>query len=169
MTQKKQQPAINTPDLCDAYPERVQVLEPIMRNFGGRRAFGGEISTVKCFEDNSLAKQRLGEPGEGRVLVIDGGGSLHRALIGGDVATMAADNGWTGVIVYGCIRDVDELAEIDLGVWALGAVPMKTKKRNAGELDVPLNFGGVNFHHGDWAYADDNGVIVADGELEMPG
>ncbi|MDX1610366.1 MAG: ribonuclease E activity regulator RraA [Halofilum sp. (in: g-proteobacteria)] len=160
-------PAISTPDLCDAHPDRVQVLEPMLHGFGGRAAFGGEIRTVKCYEDNSFVKQCLAEPGAGRVLVVDGGGSVRRALLGGDVAATAAANGWAGVIIYGCVRDVDELCEIDLGIQALGAVPMKTKKRNVGELDVPLNFGGVNFHGGDWVYADNNGVIVADGELKL--
>lgn len=157
--------AISTPDLCDAHPERVRVLEPMLRGFGGRSAFGGEVCTVKCYEDNSFVKQRLGEPGSGRVLVVDGGGSMRRALMGGDVAAMAVDNGWSGVILYGCVRDVEELCELDLGVQALGAIPLKTRKRNVGELDVPLTFGGVTFHGGDWVYADNNGVIVADGEL----
>lgn len=156
---------INTCDLCDAHPDDVQVLEPMFHNFGGCEAFGGEICTVKCFEDNSFVKQRLGEPGEGRVLVVDGGASIRRALLGGDVATMAAKNGWAGVIIYGCVRDVEELIEIDLGIQAMGVVPMKTKKRNVGELDVPLNFAGANFHQGDWIYADNNGVIVAERDL----
>jgi regulator of ribonuclease activity A len=158
---------ISTPDLCDAYPERVRVLEPMLRNYGGRSAFGGEVCTVKCFEDNSFVKQRLGEPGAGRVLVVDGGGSMRRALMGGDVAAMAVDNGWAGVIVYGCVRDVDEIHALDLGVQALGTVPLKTRKRNVGELDASLTFGGVTFHEGDWVYADNNGVIVADGELTV--
>lgn len=156
---------ISTPDLCDAHPERVRVLEPMLRNYGGRSAFGGEVSTVKCYDDNSFIKQRLGEPGAGRVLVVDGGGSMRRALMGGDVAAMAVANGWAGVILYGCVRDVDELRELDLGVQALGTIPLKTKKRNIGEFDASLTFGGVTFHSGDWVYADDNGVIVADGEL----
>jgi len=157
--------SISTCDLCDAFPDDVQVLEPMLHNFGGCEAFGGEIATVKCFEDNSFVKQRLGEPGEGRVLVVDGGASIRRALMGGDVAAMAADNGWAGAIIYGCVRDVDELIETDIGIQALGVVPMKTRKRNVGELDVPLNFGGVNFHQGHWAWADNNGVVVADRDL----
>lgn len=160
---------ISTPDLCDAHPERVRVLEPMLRNFGGRSAFGGAVSTVKCYEDNSFVRQRLGEPGTGRVLVVDGGGSMRRALMGDEVAAMAVDNGWAGVILYGCIRDVDEIRALDLGVQALGAIPLKTRKRNIGEVDVPLTFGGVTFHVGDWVYADNNGVIVADGELSPGG
>ena len=169
MTKKKNEPQISTPDLCDAYPERVQVLEPILHNYGGRRAFGGKVATVKCFDDNSVVRKRLEESGEGRVLVVDGGGSVHRALMGGDLAALGAANGWAGVILYGCVRDIDEIRETDLGVQALAVVPRKTRKRDVGELDVPLNFGGVNFHQGDWVYADNNGVIVADGELELPG
>lgn len=162
---KKRPTTISTPDLCDAHPERVRVLEPMLRNFGGHSAFGGRVSTVKCYEDNSFVKQRLGEPGAGRVLVVDGGGSMRRALMGGDVAAMAVDNDWAGVILYGCIRDVEEIRELALGVQALGTIPLKTRKRNIGELDVSLTFGGVTFHVGDWVYADDNGVIAADGEL----
>lgn len=160
---------ISTPDLCDAHPDRVRVLEPMLRNYGGRSAFGGPVRTVKCYEDNSFVRQCLGEPGEGRVLVVDGGGSMRRALMGDEVAAMAAGNGWSGVILYGCIRDVDEIRALDLGVQALGAIPLKTRKRNIGELDVPLTFGGVTFHAGDWVYADNNGVIAADGELTVDG
>ena len=166
---KAQQPEISTPDLCDAYPDRVQVLEPILHNYGGRRSFGGLIATVKCHDDNSFVRKRLEEPGEGRVLVVDGGGSTHRALMGGDLAALAVENGWAGVVIWGCIRDIDEIRATDVGVQAYGVVPRKSRKRNIGELDVPLNFGGVNFHRDDWLYADNNGVIVADGALELPG
>ncbi|WP_369602422.1 ribonuclease E activity regulator RraA [Hahella sp. SMD15-11] len=152
---------IVTPDLCDAHPDKVQVVEPMFGNYGGREAFGGQIVTVKCFEDNSVVKQLVATPGEGKVMVVDGGGSMRRALLGDMLAAEAARNGWEGIIVYGCIRDVDVIAETDLGVQALGAHPMKTEKKGIGEQNVPVTFGGVTFHPGHWVYADNNGIIVS--------
>jgi regulator of ribonuclease activity A len=112
-----------TPDLCDAYPDLVQVVEPMFSNFGGRDSFGGEIVTIKCFEDNSLVKEQADQPGAGKVLVVDGGGSLRRALLGDMIAEKAARNGWEGLVIYGCIRDVDVIAQTDLGVQAWPATP----------------------------------------------
>ena len=156
-----------TPDLCDAYPE-VAVVEPMFANFGGRDSFGGQIVTVKCFEDNSVVKAQVDQPGKGKVMVVDGGGSMRRAMLGDMLAAKAAENGWEGIIIYGCVRDVDVLAEIDLGVQALGSHPMKTEKRDIGDLNVEVSFGGVTFHPGDYVYADNNGIIVASHELKMP-
>jgi regulator of ribonuclease activity A len=153
--------SICTPDLCDNFPDDVSVLEPLLRNFGGINAFGGPISTVKCHEDNSLVKSALDEPGKGRVLVVDGGGSMRRALLGDLLAQKAVSNGWAGVIVYGCIRDVDVIATLPLGVQAIAANPLKTDKRNEGQRDITLRFGGVEFVPGHHVYADNNGVIVA--------
>ncbi|WP_375739566.1 ribonuclease E activity regulator RraA [Pseudomonas boanensis] len=157
-----------TPDLCDAYPDLVQVVEPMLSNFGGRDSFGGEIVTVKCFEDNSLVKEQVDLPGKGKVLVVDGGGSLRRALLGDMLAEKAAKNGWEGIVVYGCIRDVDVIAQTDLGVQALATHPMKTDKRGIGDLNVPVTFGGITFRPGEFIYADNNGVIVSPKALEMP-
>lgn len=156
-----------TPDLCDAYPE-VAVVEPMFANFGGRDSFGGQIVTVKCFEDNSVVKAQVEQPGKGKVMVVDGGGSMRRAMLGDMLAAKAAENGWEGIIIYGCVRDVDVLAEIDLGVQALGSHPMKTEKRDIGDLNVEVSFGGVTFRPGDYVYADNNGIIVAAHELKMP-
>lgn len=155
-----------TPDLCDANPD-LQVLEPMLSNYGGRPVFWGEIVTLKCFEDNSLIKERLAKPGQGKVLVVDGGGSLRRALLGDMIAATAADNGWAGVILYGCVRDVCQLAETELGVQALAAIPIKTERRGVGEPDVPVTFGGVTFRPGEYVYADDNGVVVAPRHLSV--
>lgn len=149
-----------TPDLCDANPD-LGVLEPMLSSYGGRAAFGGQIVTVKCFEDNSLVKERLGKPGHGKVLVVDGGGSLRRALLGDLIAASAAKNGWEGVVIYGCVRDVCQLAETDLGIQALAAMPLKTERKGIGELDVPVTFGGITFRPGEYVYADDNGVVVS--------
>lgn len=153
--------SIATPDLCDAHPDQVRVLAPMLRNFGGKTAFGGEIVTVKCFEDNSLVKVQAALPGAGKVLVVDGGGSLRRALLGDIIAANAAENGWEGFIIYGCVRDVDVIATLPLGVQALQAIPLKTEKRGIGDLNVPVTFGGVTFNPGEFVYADNNGVIVA--------
>ena len=149
-----------TPDLCDAHPE-VQVVEPRFRGFGGRVAFHGAIATVRCHEDNSRVRELAGTPGQGRVMVVDGGGSLRRALLGDQIAANAARNGWAGFLIHGAVRDVEVLAQLDLGVQALATHPMKTEKRGLGEMDVPVRFAGVDFHPGHWLYADANGVIVS--------
>lgn len=157
-----------TPDLCDAYPELVQVVEPMFSNFGGRTSFGGEIVTVKCYEDNSKVKQLVGTPGEGKVMVVDGGGSMRKALLGDMLAEKASKNGWAGLVIYGCIRDVDQIMETDLGVQAIATVPMKTEKLDIGDVNIPVKFGGVTFIPGHFIYADNNGVIVSPQALKMP-
>lgn len=157
-----------TPDLCDTYPELVRVLEPMFNNFGGRDSFGGKIVTVKCFEDNSRVKELLATPGHGKVLVVDGGASLRCALLGDMIGDSAVKNGWEGVIIYGCVRDVDALAELDLGVQALSSMPLKSNRKGIGEVDVPVTFGGVTFNPGEYVYADNNGVIVSSQSLKMP-
>jgi len=150
-----------TPDLCDEYPHQVKVLEPILQNFGGREQFYGCIVTVKCFEDNSCVKELVSKAGEGRVLVVDGGGSMRRACLGDMLAQQASDNGWSGIVIYGCIRDIDEIAATDIGVQALGVHPMKTEKKGVGEIDIAITFGGVTFNSGDYLYADNNGVLIS--------
>ncbi|KZX81737.1 ribonuclease activity regulator protein RraA [Oleiphilus sp. HI0009] len=159
---------IITPDLCDEYPDLVEVVEPMFHNFGAVDAFGGEIVTVKCFEDNSVVKEQVGLPGEGRVMVVDGGGSKRNALLGDMLAEKAAANGWSGLIIYGCIRDVDVIRQTQLGVQALGTNPRKTEKRGLGDLNVEVKFGGVVFKPGHYVYADNNGVIVSPEPLSMP-
>src|SRR5690554_2565188 len=156
-----------TPDLCDAYPD-VAVVEPMFSNFGGHDSFGGEIVTVKCFEDNSVVKELVEEDGTGKVMVVDGGGSMRRALLGDMLAEKAANNGWEGIIVYGCVRDVDVLIQTALGIQALASHPMKTEKRGIGDRNVPVTFGGVTFRPGEYVYADNNGVIVSPVALKMP-
>jgi regulator of ribonuclease activity A len=148
-------------DLCDAHPDKVQVLEPVFQSFGGREAFFGPVETVRTHEDNSRVREAVTEPGEGRVLVVDGGGSLKRSLLGGDLAGKAAQNGWAGVIVYGAVRDVAELEAEALGVLALALIPMKTEKRGLGERGLPISIAGAVIHAGDYIYADRDGVIAA--------
>ncbi len=152
-----------TSDLCDAHKDDpgLRVLPPVWRHFGARPRFCGPVSTVKCFEDNSLVKAAVDTPGLGRVLVVDGGGSLRRALLGGNLGKAAARNGWAGVLVDGCVRDVLELAGCDIGICALASVPMPTVKRNEGQADVPVQVQGVWVRPGDWLYADEDGVVVA--------
>lgn len=148
-----------TADLSDAYPDAL-VADPIFTSFGGRVAFSGSIATVRCFEDNSLVRDAVHEPGEGRVLVVDGGGSLACALLGDRLAAMARDHGWAGVVVNGCVRDVRQLAETELGVKALAAHPRRSVKRGEGERDVEVTFAGVTFRTGAWLYADEDGMVV---------
>lgn len=157
-----------TPDLCDEYPE-VEVLEPMFNNYGARESFGGEVVTIKCHEDNSLVKENVDKPGHGKVMVVDGGGSMRNALLGDMLAEKAANNGWEGLVIYGCIRDVDVIMETDLGVQALATNPRKTEKKGIGEMNVPVKFGGVTIEPGMFVYADNNGVIVSKTELKMPG
>ena len=155
----------HTADLCDAHEDRVRVLAPMLRSYGGARAAGGPVRTLKIFEDNALVREMLAEPGQGARLVIDGGGSLRRALLGDNLAELAVKNGWAGVVVYGCIRDSAAIGRLPLGVWALATHPMKTVKRGEGQRDVPVSFGGVTFAPGMFAYADEDGVIVSDAPL----
>ena len=159
-------PSVVTPDICDAYPE-VAVVEPIFANFGGFDAFAGPIRTVKCFEDNSMVKQAVAEPGDGAVLVVDAGGSYRCAMLGDMLAEQAVANGWAGIVMYGCVRDVDVLATLELGVQALGSHPRKSEKRGDGQRDISVHIGGVKMTPGQWLYADNNGILVADHQLEL--
>lgn len=152
-------------DLCDAHEDRIQVAEPIFRDFGGRHVFGGQVVTISCNEDNSLVRDAVATPGEGRVLVVDGGGSLQRSLLGDQLATKASDNGWQGIIVHGAIRDIEVIARIDIGVKALNVIPLKTEKHGVGDRDVPVRFAGVTFKPGAYVYADLNGFVVSETAL----
>jgi regulator of ribonuclease activity A len=154
-----------TADLCDQFENELEVCEPLFRDFGGRTHFAGRIATIKCFEDNSLVRTLVAESGEGRVLVVDAGGSVRRAVLGDLLAQKAVQNGWSGVLVYGCIRDSAEIGTMGLGVKALATHPLKTDKRGEGQRDIPVRFAGVVFRPNDWLYADEDGVIVARREL----
>lgn len=156
-----------TPDLCDKYPDQVEVAEPIFNNYGGKRSFGGQIVTIKCFEDNSLVKETAAKPGNGKVMVIDGGASLRRSLLGDMIAENAVSNGWEGFIIFGAIRDVDVIAELQIGVKALNTIPLKTEKKGIGEYDRELRFAGVVFRPGEYVYADNNGIIISPRSLTI--
>ena len=151
---------VATADLYDEYGEALQSCDLQFRQYGGRARFSGPAVTVRCTEDNALLKAVLSEPGEGRVVVVDGGGSLHTALLGDLMAGLAVDNGWIGVIINGAVRDVAALRSLDLGVKALGSNPRKSGKTGAGERDVPVSFGGVTIRPGDRVTSDDDGIVV---------
>lgn len=157
---------MKTSDLCDAYLE-LRVLAPVFRDYGGVREFFGEIVTLKVYEDNALVRSTLETPGNGRVLVIDGCGSLRAALVGGNLGKLAETNGWAGVVVYGAVRDVAELARCKVGIKALGSSPKRSDKTGAGERDVILTFAGESCRPGDWLYADEDGIVIADEPLEL--
>ena len=157
-------PDFATCDLCDVHKNDTdaafRVLPPVFRDFGKRHRFAGPVSTVKCHEDNTLVKAAVDAPGQGRVLVVDGGGSLRRALLGGSLGAAAAKNGWAGVVIDGCVRDVAELAACDTGIRALAAIPLPTEKRNEGQRDVAVQVQGVWVRPGEWLYADEDGIVV---------
>ncbi|KTA92733.1 ribonuclease activity regulator protein RraA [Aeromonas salmonicida subsp. smithia] len=147
------------PDLCDQHGDALQVADPLFHDFGGKPLFYGQAVTLSCYEDNSLVRELVNRPGQGRV--IDGGGSLRRALLGDQLAIKAAEQGWEGIVIFGAVRDVGTLATLALGVKALAACPVKTEKLGQGELDAVVSFAGVTIHPGDYVYADLNGVLVS--------
>lgn len=154
-----------TCDLCDARKNddtgTFRVLPPVFRDFGARLRFAGPVVTVKCFEDNSLVRAAVESPGDGRVLVVDGGASLRRALLGGNLGSAAARNGWAGVVIDGCVRDVVELAACEVGIRALASIPLPTEKRGEGQAGVAVQIQGVWVRPGDWLYADEDGIVVS--------
>ena len=162
--------AFATSDLCDTHKNdssgQFRVLPPVFRNFGGLTRFCGPVATLKCFEDNSFVKAAVDSPGEGRVLVVDGGASLRRALLGGNLGAAAAINGWAGVVIDGCVRDVAELAQCAVGIRALAAMPLPTEKRQSGLRDIAVQIQGLWVYPGDWLYADDNGMVVMASPLQ---
>ncbi|MGI9233865.1 MAG: ribonuclease E activity regulator RraA [Woeseiaceae bacterium] len=154
-----------TPDLYDDFEDIATTCSVQFRDFGGKRQFSGKIRTVKCRNDNQLFRALMDEPGDGAVAVVDGKGSTEVALIGDIIAAKASNNGWSGVVILGAVRDVGELAKIDLGIKALGANPAKSVKRGEGAVDAVLHFGGTRFEPGQWIYCDENGILVAPNEL----
>lgn len=158
---------IDTSELCDIYLDQVDVVDPIFSSFGGVQAFHGKVTTVKCFENNGLIGEILEENGEGRVLVIDGGGAVRRALIDAELAQLAADNHWEGIIVYGAIRQLAELENIEIGIHALAPIPVGADESSHGESDIPVNFGGVTFFPEDYIYADLTGIILSQEPLDL--
>ncbi|MEJ0011202.1 MAG: ribonuclease E activity regulator RraA [Bauldia sp.] len=154
-----------TADLCDAFEQDVAIAEPVFREYGGVAAFHGRVATVRLYEDNLFLRHTTEQPGEGRVLVIDGGGSLRRALIGGNVAAVAHKNGWAGLVIYGAVRDIVELAEIPIGIRALASNPLRPRGDGYGEKDVTVRVAGLTIAPGDYLYADEDGLITSKKDL----
>lgn len=154
-----------TADLYDEHTEQVQVASPMFNDYGGRRKFSGKIATLKVYEDNSLVRARLEQPGEGQVLVVDGGGSLRCALLGDMLAQLGQDNGWQGVVIYGCIRDSAVIASMGIGVKAINTNPKKSVKKGEGSEDIPVTFAGLTFTPGQYLYADEDGILVCNEKL----
>ena len=154
-----------TADLYDTYEEHLQVVELLFKDYGGKSTFSGQITTVKTHEDNTQVLEILEQYGKGRILVVDGGGSLYCALLGDQLATLAKKNSWSGIIIFGCIRDVATIKTIEIGVKALGTNPRKSIKQGRGIRDIPISFGGVIFRPDMYAYADEDGIVVAEKEL----
>lgn len=155
------------PDLCDQYEDQLTLLDLPLQNFGQRGAFWGEIVTVRCYHDNSKVKEALNENGKGKVLVVDGNGSSERALMGDQVALTAINNQWEGVVIWGAVRDVGAMSEMDLGVKALTTCPFKTEKRDIGEIDVGLTIQGQMIQPGDYLYSDWNGIVISKKKLKV--
>jgi regulator of ribonuclease activity A len=157
----------STSDLCDHFVDVVDVLEPMFVNFGGRSAFSGSIKTVKCFENNEMIREILQNDGSGQVLLVDGGGSTRRALIDIEIAELAQENHWEGIVVYGAVRHVDELEELDIGIQAIASIPVGADSFGAGEAGIPVNFAGVSFFEDDYLYADSTGIVISAEDLEL--
>ncbi|MEP0355142.1 MAG: ribonuclease E activity regulator RraA [Paraglaciecola sp.] len=157
----------NTSTLCDIFADSVDVVEPMFISFGGRSSYGGEITTIKCFEDKGLIDKTLEQPGVGKVLLIDGGGSMRRALIDATSAQLAFDNGWEGIVCYGSVREVYELEDINIGIHAIASIPVGADDQELGDVDVAVNFGGVTFLPEDHLYADQTGIILSPDSLDL--
>jgi regulator of ribonuclease activity A len=154
-----------TADLCDAFPRLVQPAEPLFREYGRVDRFAGPIETLKVFQDNALVRQALESDGRGRVLVVDGGGSLRSALVGGRLAALAHEKGWAGVLINGCVRDAAELSQVPIGIRALNTSPMPSEKEGVGERGGRVSFAGLAFSEGKYLYADKDGILLADRNL----
>jgi regulator of ribonuclease activity A len=154
-----------TADLYDQYEDALQVAAPIFQNYGKKHCFGGEMVTIKCFEDNSFVREVLGTDGKGKVLVVDGGGSLRCALVGDLLAQKGIDSGWEGIIVYGCIRDSRVINQMEIGIKALNTNPKKSVKRNEGLKEITVHFANVSFKSGEYVYADEDGIVVSQTKL----
>lgn len=157
----------NTSELCDLYADQVDVVEPMFVNYGGRVSFGGQIVTIKCHEDKGLIETVLENSGAGKVLLIDGGGSMRRALIDIAIAELALENDWEGIVCFGCVRDVDALEDLDIGIQALASIPVGAPSEGVGETDIAVNFGGVTFLPEDHLYADSTGIILSPEALDI--
>jgi regulator of ribonuclease activity A len=156
---------LRTADLVDMHENSLRCCDVQFRQFGGRVRFSGRVRTVKSFEDNTLIKQALSGPGDGAVLVVDGGGSLRCSLLGDNLAGLGVKNGWSGLVIWGAVRDTVALGKLAIGVKALGANPWRSSKTGSGQVDVPVRFGGIVFRPRDWLYSDEDGIVVSEQSL----
>ena len=155
-----------TPDLSDAYPD-TQALAPILKNLGGKKTFWGKIETLQCPDDNSFVKELLNSQGKGKILVVDANGISTVALLGDMIAEAGVKNNWSGIVINGYVRDIDILSKLDIGVQALGTMPVKSEKKNQGQLGIDITFGGITFSRGNYIYADNNGLLLSKEELKL--
>ena len=155
-----------TPDLSDAYPD-TQALAPILKNLGGKKTFWGKIETLQCPDDNSFVKELLNTQGKGKVLVVDANGISTVALLGDMIAEAGVENNWSGIVINGYVRDIDILGKLDIGVQALGTMPVRSEKKNQGQLGIDITFGGITFSRGNYIYADNNGLLLSKEELKL--
>ena len=159
---------LKTTDLCDEHIDKLRVGEPIgFKDYGGKKIFSGEIATLKCFENNPMVRNALGQNGTGKVLVVDGGGSMRCAMLGDKLGDLAVENNWNGIIIYGCVRDSADLAKIDLGVKGLDTHPCKSSRKIEGQEDIPVRFAGVDFIPGEFIYCDEDGIVVSKEKLSL--
>ena len=158
---KRNMTTFATADLCDEHSDQLSIVAPMFMPYGGRAAFYGQIRTLKVFEDNALVRQTLSTPGNGNVLVVDGGGSMRCALVGDQLALLAQQNNWSGVVVYGCVRDSVAMQTMDVGIRALNTHPLRSQRKGSGEGDIAVAFGGVKFTPGHWLYADADGIVIS--------
>ena len=156
---------LSTPDIIDSYPDLKTLID--FQHFGGEKAFHGRVKTVKCFEDNSFVKKVLSNPSDSEVLIVDGGRSKHCALLGDLLAQMAKNNGWSGIIINGYVRDIEILRDIEIGVMAMGSCPRKSEKKDQGDKDVEISINDITINPGNWCYADENGVLISERELKI--
>ena len=156
---------ISTPDLSDQFDQQVSIVEPLLKHYGSLKQGYGQITTIDCFEDNSLVVEQVKSPGDGRILVVDGRGSLRCSLLGDQLAAAAIENGWSGILINGCLRDVEIIAPMPLIVMALASIPRKTVKAGKGSLNIPVTFGGVTFHPNHYLFADETGILVSEKNL----
>ena len=159
---------VSTPDLFDQFDQEVDVVEPLFKHYGGLKQGYGQITTVTCFEDNSLVAKQVKSPGDGRALVVDGRGSLRCSLLGDQLVAVAIENGWSAILINGCLRDVEIIASMPLVVMALASIPRKTVKAGKGSLNTPVSFAGITFHPKHYLFADETGILVAGSNLLAP-
>ena len=158
--------SFNTPDLSDENPD-AQALAPILQNLGGKKVFWGKIETLKCPDDNSYVKELLNSNGDGKVLVVDADGISTVALLGDMIAEAGVRNNWSGIVINGYVRDIDILSKLDIGVQAIGTMPVRSEKKNQGQVGIDISFGGLTFSSGDYVYADNNGLLLSKLELNL--